>query len=958
MPTEPQCGTPVQAQGRLQSPPFPNRPSGEAVVSSPAEALPPPPPRPLPSPSGTAEVTRVLLIEDQVSDALLIREALARVSGWRCQLDHVTQLGAGLRRLAAGSFQAVLLDLNLPDSPPAHTLALVRAQEPHLPIVVLTGSEDEQLGLQLIQAGAQDYLVKGQANGPLLARCLRYAIERKQAEAVLRASESRYRALFEGATWGVYQTTPAGRITLANPALARMLGYGSPQELMAEVTDLAGQVYAEPRMRAEFVRDLQARGQLEGLEFRARRRDGNMIWVSANALCVRNGDGAVLHHEGTVEDISERKRAEEALRESRANLARAESFSGIMVTHLALDGRWLKVPALLSSLLGYPVPELLRMSIQQVSHPDDAQADWRQYQMLLHSDLKAFSSEKRFCTKAGAVLWFSVNTALVLNVHDQPEHFLTYLRDVTQSKHAEEQLRAQAALLDLTRDAISVRDLNGRLLYLNKGTEALYGWTAAQALEPEAAPLLCSDSGPTIQTCLEQALRDGHWSGDLEKFTKAGQKLIVQSRWTLLKNGSGVPQSVLIVETDITERKRIEAQFLRAQRLESVGQLAGGIAHDLNNILAPILMLAPLIRSELSSQDGRSWLDTIQASTQRGANIVKQLTLFARGVQGEKIPLQPRALIRDVANLIHETFPKAITLTTRFSEHLWTVLGDITQLHQVLLNLCVNARDAMPQGGALTLAADNVVLDALTTRMMPGAKPGPHVLFTVADTGTGIPAEIADKVFDPFFTTKAPEKGTGLGLSTVAAIVKGHGGFVTLTSELGRGSTFQVFLPADTATAVCPQPRTEAAPPRGTGQLILIVDDEESIRSVTEDALKSQSYRTLVAKDGTEAVAAYLKNQTEIALVLTDLDMPRQDGATTIQALRRLNPQVPIIVATGLDLSAEVPSASELGVQARLKKPFHASDLLETVSEVLQSSPAHRRSASSGGAGLDHPHLR
>ena len=387
---------------------------------------------------------------------------------------------------------------------------------------------------------------------------------------------------------------------------------------------------------------------------------------------------------------------------------------------------------------------------------------------------------------------------------------------------------------------------------------------------------------------------------------------------------------------DLTDRKQLERQFLRAQRLESIGTLASGVAHDLNNILTPILMAGPMLSPEVKSAAGQALLHTLEACAQRGADVVRQLTTFAKGVEGRKGPVQPRHLLREMRDIVSGMFSKSIRLTCHAAADLWTIQAVPTQLHQVLLNLAVNARDAMPEGGHLSLTAENVRFDDAAARVRPGAKAGPYVVLRIADTGMGIDAGIADHVFDPFFTTKGPDKGTGLGLSTVLGIVRSHGGFIEFTSHPGQGTEFRVYLPACPVEAAgLPAP---AAPelPRGRGELILVVDDEAALRSVMKRTLENYGYRTLTADDGAQAVGLYSERGTEISLVITDLDMPTMDGAAAAAALLSMNPNVKIMVATGLGSFPSSGTPLPAGCLAVLKKPCDASLLLQTINAVLR----------------------
>ena len=330
-------------------------------------------------------------------------------------------------------------------------------------------------------------------------------------------------------------------------------------------------------------------------------------------------------------------------------------------------------------------------------------------------------------------------------------------------------------------------------------------------------------------------------------------------------------------------------------------------------------------------------LGTIESSARRGADMVGQVLSFARGVSGRQIEIQARHLVRDIVKIVNETFSKDIRVETSLPHDLWTLVGDPTQLHQVLLNLCINARDAMPRGGTLSLSAENKLLDAHYAGLEANARPGPHVMLQIEDSGTGIPPEILDKIFDPFFTTKEPGKGTGLGLSTSLAIVKSHGGFIRVYSEPGRGTRFRIYLPATDRQSAA---EAVAAPelPRGHGELVLVVDDEASVRQITRQTLEAFGYRVLLASDGAEAVAIYAAERERVAVVLTDMMMPVMDGPATIQVLLRMNPKVRIIAASGLNANGRVAKAANAGARHFLPKPYTAEALLTALRNVLRET--------------------
>ncbi|MBE9015897.1 hybrid sensor histidine kinase/response regulator [Chroococcidiopsis sp. CCALA 051] len=512
------------------------------------------------------------------------------------------------------------------------------------------------------------------------------------------------------------------------------------------------------------------------------------------------------------------------------------------------------------------------------------------------------------------------------------------IRYALERQHTQQQIRAQAELLDVATDAIIVRSLDDKVLYWNKGAERLYGWQAQEAIGQNPNLLIYNESLVDqlleIHTALKQT---DTWQGELHQVTKNEKPIVVYSRWTLVRDRQAQPKSILVVNTDITEKKLLEAQFLRAQRLESIGTLASGIAHDLNNVLAPILMTAQLLESQMHDERSQRLLPIVVTNAKRGAALVKQVLSFARGLEGTYTNLQIKHLISEIRQIAKQTFPKSIEVQTNIASNLWSVSGDATQLHQVLMNLCVNARDAMPNGGTLTISAENFTADEHYARMNLEAKAGSYIVVTVRDTGQGMSLETQERIFEPFFTTKELGKGTGLGLSTVMGIVKGHNGFIQVWSELGRGTEFQVYLPAVAVVEYYRQ--TEQDTPYGNGELILVVDDEAGVREATKTSLETFNYKVVTASDGIEAIATYAEHRDRIDLILIDMLMPAMDGITTIRTIQKLNPQTKIIATSGLAAQDKFHGMTDIEVQAFLAKPYTAQELLQTMKQVLCSQP-------------------
>ena len=485
--------------------------------------------------------------------------------------------------------------------------------------------------------------------------------------------------------------------------------------------------------------------------------------------------------------------------------------------------------------------------------------------------------------------------------------------------------------------AIISVDAERKVRIWNPAAEKMFGWSSQETVGGRV-PFVTDASRQDSDTFNQRALKGETFTNFEIKRTRrdgATVELLVSAAPTYDEKGQ--IDGFLTVATDVTEQKNLEKQFLRTQRLESVGSLVSGIAHDLNNVLAPIRMGLDLFREKMPDPASQRTLDALEGCVGRGADLIRHVLTFARGVQGERAPLQLRHLIKETQEVLSQTMPKSVTTETHIPHELWPVTADATQLHQVLMNLCVNARDAMPEGGSLRINAKNVLIDGTGIPQNPNAPPGPYVLLEVADSGSGMPPEIQRKVFEPFFTTKEIGKGTGLGLSTVAAIVKSHGGFINLYSEVGRGTSFKVYLPAIQDKVDAAEGASVAALPEGNGELILLVDDEAAVRDIARLTLETHGYQVVEARDGAEGVAVYAMHRNDVRLVICDMDMPVMNGASMIRSLERINPVIRVISASGLVNASELlPEKADSGsIRVQLRKPYTVSELLRTVHEVL-----------------------
>jgi PAS domain S-box-containing protein len=591
---------------------------------------------------------------------------------------------------------------------------------------------------------------------------------------------------------------------------------------------------------------------------------------------------------------------------------------------------------------GFSADEFASMTVRDLHVPDDIP---NLVERLTGEKARAPSNGLivKHLKKDGSTIWAEI-VSRVLTLSGRPAK-LALANDITERKKTEDQMREQAALLDLASDAILVRDLSGKIRFWNKGAERLYGWSAARAIGNQMTALFPKQDKPALAAAEAELLARGEWTGELRKHLQSGQEVIVSTRWTLLRNERGEPCSVLIIDTDITEKKKLESHFLRAQRMEGIGTLATGMAHDLNNILAPILMSAGYLRWDITPDEREKAIGRIELSVKRGAEIIQQVLTFGRGIEGERVAVKPADLVAEIGEIIGQTFPKNISVTVASQPDLWLLMGDRTQIHQVLLNLCVNARDAMPKGGELTLRVSMTKLTEPMPALPTPAQPGPYIVFEVADNGCGIATADRERIFDPFFTTKEVGKGTGLGLSTALGIVQSHHGVVIVESELQRGTTFKVFIPASPRAAHKNTSKINALPPRGDGEVILIVDDEPDIISGMCQMLKRHNYRVFTAINGEKAMDIISRGEQRIDVLVTDMMMPAMDGVALIRAVRGLMPELKIIASSGLgtdmggnDRAQELKS---LGVAAFLPKPYGTQKLLAALHQLLRNGDTH-----------------
>ena len=760
--------------------------------------------------------------------------------------------------------------------------------------------------------------------------------ERKRAKAALEESEQRLQLALAVSFMGVWQWDLRTDEVYWSPECMAIMGPGWNERSLEAFKKM---VHPEDcdRLIAEVDAAIAGRSVLAS-EFRFQRGDGVLRWLANHARAEYDAAGEPLRIVGTMRDITEAKRIEEQLR----MLSRTVEQSPASVVVTDPQGNIEYVNPKFTSLTGYTALEVQGRNSRILKAGDLPTEHYARLWRTIRCG-EEWRGELHNRKKNGELFWEQATISPLLDGVGNIAHFLAIKEDITERKRADELRQASDERFRIMFHSSPIPLANttaeGRILAANNQFCDFFGYDAAAIIGRTTVDLGfwadLADRAPAMEKLrVEHAVRNH----EARFRRKSGEVRTALLSLEPVVFGEG--PTLLATIVDITERKALEAQLLRAQRVESVGRLASGIAHDMNNILAPIMMATSLLRGPTKPADLERTLTTIEISAKRGADLVKQLLTFGRGIEGKRGPIEPISLIREIVKIAAETFPKSIAITTRLAENVWPVRGDASQLHQVLLNLCVNARDAMPQGGSLVVGADNIEIATGSPRLHPDAKCGPYVRLRVIDTGTGIPAEIVDKIFDPFFTTKEMGKGTGLGLSTVIGVVKGHGGFLLLSSEANQGTTFEVYLPATPGAKIAIDEGVGQTVD-GRGELILVVDDEEHIRTVLRETLTRHAYRVLVANDGAEASVVFDQNLTDIKLVITDIDMPYMNGVSLVKMMRRMRPAVKVITSTGAGSNASRvmderrAELGALGVNVFLTKPYTADEILRAVRASL-----------------------
>jgi PAS domain S-box-containing protein len=895
--------------------------------------------------TGTSTPLRVLIVEDSEEDALLLRAELRR-HGYVPDFERVETDEAMRRALQRGPWDIILSDYRLPHFSGPAALAVLQESGLDVPLIIISGTVGEETAVAVLKAGAADFVTKDNLSRlcPAIEREVREGTIRRdlrRAEEALKVSEERLRSLFGGIDDALFVHDEGGRIIDCNEAACRRLGYTRSELLTMRTSDVDAPEFAGgfgDRLAEQLH---QGRIAYEGVHVT---KDGRRIPVDISTSVIDfRGTKAVL---AIMRDITSRKKAEEELGLQNLILATQQetSLDGILIVDeqariVSFNQRFLELWRIPPEIVAARQDRLLLESVlHRVVEPDAFLA--RVEHLYAHPDEK---SSEEIQLKDGRT--FDRYSAGMVGADGRYYGRVWYFRDITGRKQIEEALRRSEAeyrgLVEYAPLGIFRSTLDGRFLTVNTALVRMLGYESAEQLLERSLPRdIYVDPQQRTDLLLrfrkeEEARTEALWR------CRDDTSITVQLNVRIVRSSPGRVEYIEGLVENVTTQRNLENQFRQAQRLEAVGRLAGGVAHDFNNILTAIVAYSDMLLQDFGAEDPkRADVEEIRSAAQRAAGLTRQLLAFSRRQVLQLRVLSLNGVVEAVDNMLQRLIGEDVTLVVRQGDNLGAVRADPGQIEQVILNLAVNARDAMPQGGQLTIETSNVELDAAFAEQHPPLVPGPYVQLAVSDTGTGMDAETKAHLFEPFFTTKELGKGTGLGLATVYGIIKQSKGFVWVYSELGRGATFKIYLPRVDAPLDAPDMAPAAKPAAGGHETILLAEDDPAVRHVISEVLTQQGYRVLSAPDGASALAVARAHPGEIQLLVTDMVMPGMTGRELAETLLAGRPAVRVIYTSGYTDDAVVRHGVLEAGMLYLQKPFTPNALAFKVREALDRPPS------------------
>ena len=871
-------------------------------------------------------------MDDSDDDIALFRHVLARaLPETPVHLAHADAMEPALEQLQRASYDVVFLDYQLGAETGMDLLRELRGRGVETPVIFLTGHGDEQLAVQAMRNGACDYLTKGKLDAATLERSLRFALSLgeqhwrlKQAQAELRAREQHFRALAENAFDAIVLMNGEGMIQWASNSCARVLGAGAERLLGSSGFDLLNS--EDPRLARKLWGKLLRHAQ-EPQQLSFRHHNGELKDIEGVAANWLN-DPAVAAVVFNLRDVTERRRAEAAVQAERRRLHNVLDLLPVMVCLLTADCH-------------------VRFANRCFREHFGESHGQRCFEYIFHRSAPCPDCQSFTPLKTGHPHhweWAAPNGSRY-DIHDFPftdtdgtPLVLEMDLNITERRRAEENLRKLSSAVEQSADTVVITDGEGKIEYVNPAFEKLTGYSREEAAGQNPRLLKSGQQdGRFYQELWNTILRGEVYRGVLINRKKNGEVYYAEKTITPVRNTGGRITHFISNDRDITERRKLEEQLLQVQKMDAVGQLAGGVAHDFNNLLMVISSYAELLMDALEAESPlRHHGEEILKAARRAAGLTRQLLTFSRKQVQTLRVLDLNAVLRDICQTLPRLIGEDIQLALQLEKQLWPIKADPVQVEQIVMNLATNARDAMPHGGQLHIETRNLEVDEAYCRTYPEAALGEHVLLAVSDSGQGIDPAVLPHIFEPFFTTKEKGKGTGLGLATVYGIVKQSGGHVTVQSQAGAGTSFRVVLPRAPASETAAESTARTGQQPHGHETLLLVEDEDAVRQAEQEYLAQHGYTVLAAPDGPSALELVAKCGRDVQLLVTDVVMPRMSGSQLAEQLVAQHPGLKVLFVSGYAESTVVQHGlAELGSRF-LHKPFTLKALAGKVREVLQ----------------------
>ncbi len=764
---------------------------------------------------------------------------------------------------------------------------------------------------------------------------------REQAEQGLAESEKKFRQVVERANDVIYITDSSGIFTFINPVGLRIGGYTKEEIIGRPYIDLIPPEYSK-KVGRFYKTQLTKRLPVTYYEFPVLKKKGGTLWLGQNVQLLIEDD-KVTGFQAIARDITDRKITEEALRESEIRYKDLfENANDLIYTH-DLQGNYTSANSKGSRIVGYTPAEMLELNFRDIVDPAYLAITEENFRKKIQNGLETTGPyEVLVRAKDGRPLWLEV-TSRIIKRHGKPVGVHGTARDVTDRKIAQDRLleneRFLASVFACIQDGLSILDKDFNIILVNPTIKRMF---------PNSAPFVGKKCHEVYQLCKEvcdpcpslTTIETGQSCyAVVPKRGQEGQMIGWLNVYSFpLVAATGELQGVIEYIRDITEQKRLEEQLGQAAKMEAIGTLAGGLAHDFNNLLQIVLGYADLLLLG-KSKEGQEYqrVAAIRTAARRGSNLVQRILTFSRGVETKLRPVDLNSELKQIEDLLHSSIPRKIEIELRLTDDLRLINADSTQIEQILLNLAVNAKHAMPEGGKLILETKNITLDEKYCNTSPEAKAGDYVLLLVSDTGQGMDKDVLDRIFEPFFTTKNPGEGTGLGLSMVFGIVKNHGGYISCHSEPGMGTSFHMYFPA-IETQTCFDPETTMTMPAFGTETLLLVDDEEHIRNLGIELLGEVGYRVMTAGTAREALEIYRENKDKISLIILDLVMPDMGGHECLEELLAINPKAKVLIASGYSADGPPSEIGKGGAKEFVSKPYNLKEILQAIRRALDSN--------------------